>query len=488
MKEWRVAEMADDVFSIDVSASKARLEGVRRSQQEGVRALLSKMNENNRVPPPEETLGAHQRLQMRVPTAGSEDGTIISAGRRSGASFDGYAVKTNAHVAMSAEGGVAASTMTLQSNGQLMVQSDQASLFLLSTAPATLASTSVTNVAGAGVVIAAGGGAPVVMVPVDGGAADKPAVPESASGAASAAQAAADAWSRWDGAVSDATSARDELRRTMDPDRATEYAAPAQGAGAKGVLVDSNKQGEKSDGGAGGLVLHGEKSVLIGTPGTGAIRAAETLTISTRTLASIAHEDSELVAGRHLSATVAENASVMAGKRVDVVAHADVLHLASRTGEGVEIEGKALFVGEITPSDPQVITDNVFVRAKKHVSIGTNKDPDRAESADGVHVATHDVIVAKSDATVTVEAADTITLKIADKEIQLVVDKGGTIQIKTKDAIVALGDSNGVGLSHRNKELVRAKSDKVTVGTGPSDKLEIASGSVALKGGSIKIG
>lgn len=477
--------MADEVFSVDVSAQKARLEGVRRSQQQGVRALLSKMSANNRVPPPEDTLGAHQRLQMRVPTAGQEDGTIISAGRRSSASFDGYAVKTNAHVAMSAEGGAAASTMTLQANGQLMVQSDQASLFLLSTAPATLASTSVTNVAGAGVVIAAGGGAPVKMVPVDGGAAEKPAVPESAAGAADAAQAAADAWSGWDDAISSATSARDELRRTMDPERATEYAAPAQGEGAKAVLVDANQQGAKSDGGAGGLVLHGEKSVLIGTPGTGAIRAAESLTISTKTLASIAHEDSELVAGRHFAATVAENASLMAGKRVDVVAHEDVLHLASRTGEGVEIEGKALAIGEIAPSQPQVITDEVFVRAKKHVSIGTDKDPERA---DGVHVATHDVIVAKSDATVTVEAADTVTLKIADKEIQLVVDKGGTIQIKTKDALVALGDSNGVGLSHRNKELVRAKSDKVTVGTGPSDKLEIATGAVALKGGSIKIG
>jgi hypothetical protein len=192
--------------------------------------------------------------------------------------------------------------------------------------------------------------------------------------------------------------------------------------------------------------------------------------------------------GRHLAATAAENASVMAGKRVDVVAHEDVLHLASRKGAGVEIEGKALAIGELAPSDPQVITDDVFVRAKKHVSIATDKDPDRAESAAGVHVTTHDVMVVKSDKTVTIEAADTITLKIADKEIQLVVDKAGKIQIKTKDALVALADSNGVGLSHKNKELVRAKSDKVTVGTGPSDKLEIASGSVALKGGSIKIG
>ncbi len=480
--------MADDVFGVDVSAQKTRLEAVRRSQQEGVRTLLSSMRSNNRVPPPEDTLGANQRLQMRVPTSGQEDGTIISAGRRSSASFDGYAVKTNAHVALSAEGGVAASTMTLQANGQLMVQSDQASLFLLSTAPATLASTSVTNVAGAGVVIAAGGGAPVVMVPIDGGSAEKPAVPESASGAADAAQAAADAWSSWDDAVSNATSARDELRRTMDPDRAADYAAPAQGASAKSVLVDANQQGTQSDGGAGGLVLHGESSVLIGTPGTGAIRAAESLTISTKTLASIAHEDSELVAGRHFAATITENASVLAGKRVDLVAHEDVLHLASRTGDGVEIEGKAIAIGELAPSDPQVITDNVFVRAKKHVSIGTDKDPDRAQSADGVHVLTHDVIVAQSDATVTIEAADTITLKIANEDIEVVIDKGGSIHLKTKDAMVALADSNGVGLSHRNKELVRAKSDKVTVGTGPSDKLEIASGSVQLKGGTIKIG
>ncbi|MBZ0116030.1 MAG: hypothetical protein K8H88_03470, partial [Sandaracinaceae bacterium] len=139
-----------DFLSIDMSAQEQRLETVKTAQRNGVSQWLSRMQSGNQVPPPDDNVGAHQRLQFRVPTAGKPDGTLISAGRRTEtASFDGYAVKTNANVAVSAEGGVAVSTMTLQSNGQLMVQSDQASLFLLSTAPATLASTSVTNVAGA---------------------------------------------------------------------------------------------------------------------------------------------------------------------------------------------------------------------------------------------------------------------------------------------------------------------------------------------------
>jgi hypothetical protein len=476
-----------ELFAVDLSSQQQRLEGVQQAQRHKVEGWVRRMTEHNEVPMLNQELGEHQRLTQRVPTSGQLDGTVITAGRRSATTFDGYALRTVAHVGVSAEGGVAESTMTLQSNGQAIVQSDQGSLFLLSTAPATLGSSSVTNVVGAGVVIAAGQGAPVAMIPF-GGEADGPSAPSSVEAARDMGQEVSNTWSEWDSALESATGVRDSLRSAIDPDRATAYASPAMRETAKGVLADGNAAGERSADGAGGLVLHGEESFLIGTPGTGAIRAAESLTLSSGTLAAIAHEDAELVTGRHLSATVAENASVLVGKRVDLVAHGDVLHLASRMGERVEVQGSSLALGEIAPSDPQRPTDHVHVRSTKHVSIATDVDPSRAMRDDGIHLDSHDVIEARSAASVSAEAARTITLKIADKEIDIVIDQGGTIELRAKGAVLSLGDSDGMGFAHRGTELIRGKSDKVTVGTGPSDKLEIAPGAVALKGGSIKIG
>ncbi|MCC6877344.1 MAG: hypothetical protein IT378_23765 [Sandaracinaceae bacterium] len=470
-----------DFLSIDMSAQEQRLETVKTAQRNGVSQWLSRMQSGNQVPPPDDNVGAHQRLQFRVPTAGKPDGTLISAGRRTEtASFDGYAVKTNAHVAVSAEGGVAVSTMTLQSNGQLMVQSDQASLFLLSTAPATLASTSVTNVAGAGVVIAAGGGAPVAMVPLGG---EGPPTPTSVSGAASAAQAAADAWSSWDDAVASSTSARDDLRAAITPGAAS-YTAPAGGATAKAVLVDANKAGEQAAGGAGGLVLHGEESVLIGTPKAGAFRAAETLTLSSKSVTMISHDATEVAAGKGLTATIGDDASLYAGKKMELVAHEGVLELATRTGAKVRVQAKEIVVGETAPSDPQLPTETIKVASTTNVSVTTDRD---AVASAGIHLDSHDRIVARSAKTVTIEAPESITLKIGDQQIDLVVDSEGKIELRAKGAKVSLSDREGVGLTHRS-EIFRGKSDKVTMGTGPSDKIEIASGSVALKGGSIKIG
>lgn len=485
----------EGIVSIDLSVPERRLARVQSTQRQSLSSWLEQMQRNNQVPPPDEHVGASQRLTMSIPTSGQPTGTVISAGKGGPSSFDGYAVKTIGHVAMSAEGGVSASTMTLQANGQIMVQSDQASLFLLSTAPATLASSSVTNVAGAGVVIAAGGGAPVAMVPIGtggggggGGGSGGADTPSSVESAADAASAASDAWGGWDAAISEATDARDALRRTMDPARATAFAAPQAGPDAQSSLVDANQAGATSDAGAGGLVLHGEKSVLVGTPGALSVRAGESLTMSSHTVAMIAEEDAELVAARNWSATVSGNSSVLTKGRVDVVSHEGVLHVASRTGEAVEVQAQAIAVGEIAPSEPQLETRSVHVRAKTHVGLATDVDPSRANADAGIHLDSHSVIEARSASAVTIQAADTVTLRIGDQEIDLVVDKQGKIELRAKSAKLALADRDGIGVEHRGVPLIKGTSSRVTVGTSPSDKLEIASGSVALKGGSIKIG
>jgi hypothetical protein len=475
----------DELFELDLGPERTRLESIQRAHREAADQWLARMREQHRVPEHAQQTGPNQRLQMRVPTAGQADGTTISAGRRSDRSYDGYAVKTNRHLAMSGEGGVANSTMTLQANGQVIVQSDQASLFLVSTAPATLASTSVTNIAGAGVVIAAGGGAPVAMMPIKG---EGPATPESVSGAASAAQGAAEAWSAWDDEVESETRARDDRRSAIDPARAAAYAAPKTAEGAKAVLVDANKAGEKSAGGAGGLVLHGEDNLLIGTPKKAALRAAEALTVSSKTIAQLAHEDAEIATGRDLNATVGRNASVLATGRMDMVASDETLHLASRKGPGVEVQGKALMFGETSPEDPQRATEHVFVRSTAHVSVTTDSDPQREERADGIHLTSHDVIEAKSDTSVTIDAVDSVTLRIGQSEIDIVVDRAGKISLRAKQAEIKIDDRAGITVSHRGTAVMSGSASRVAVGTGPSDKLEISSGSVALKGGTIKIG
>lgn len=488
-------DVNDGIVSIDLAGPSRRVSRVQAAQRK-LSDFLARMNSGNVVPDPDDQTGANQRLSMRIPTAGQPTGTIISAGKGGPASFDGYAVKTIGHVAMTAEGGVAASSMTLQANGQVMVQSDQASLFLLSTAPATLASTSVTNVAGAGVVIAAGGGAPVKMIPITSGEAKSSSTsagagagtPDSVAGASDAAKSTSDKWKSWDDALSSTTRTRDELRRTMDPSRAATFAPPKAQTDAKSSLVDANKAGDKSAAGSGGLVLHGEKTVLVGTPGTGAFRAAEALTISSKTLASIAEQDAEIVVGRNLSSTISGTSSWLAKGRLDVVSHEGILHIATRTGELLEIQGKSLAVGEIAPSDPQLETQHVHVRAKTHVGIATDVDPSRGQKDAGVHIDSHAVIEARSASTVTIQAKDSVTLKIGDAQIDLVVDKQGKIELRAKSATLALGDRDGAELGHRGTKLIKGTSDRVTMGTGPSDKLEIAAGNVALKGGSIKIG
>jgi hypothetical protein len=480
------------IVSIDLGTSSSRVKRILSAQ----RKLHTKAKEHFVEITPDEHVGANQRLSMRIPTAGKPAGTIISGGKGGPASFDGYAVKTIGHVAMTAEGGVAASSMTLQANGQVMVQSDQASLFLLSTAPATLASTSVTNVAGAGVVIAAGGGAPVKMIPITSGDGKSSGtapgagagVPESVSGASDAAQSTSDKWKGWDDALKSANSARDDLRKTMDPARAAAYVSPVAGTDAKSSLVDANKAGDKSAAAAGGLVMHGEKTVLIGTPGTGSFRAVESLTLSSKTVAMIAETSGELVVGGPYSSTISGTSSWLAKGRVDIVSHEGILHVATRTGEAVQVQGKALAFGEIAPEDPQVITEHVHVRSKTHVGIATDVDPSRGKKDAGIHMDSHAVIEARSASTVTIQAKDSVTLCIGDQEIDLVVDKAGKITVRAKTATLELDQGNGATISHRNTKLITGMQGKVMVGTGPSDKVEVLSGSLSIKSGSIKIG
>jgi uncharacterized protein (DUF2345 family) len=196
----------------------------------------------------------------------------------------------------------------------------------------------------------------------------------------------------------------------------------------------------------------------------------------------------ELIAGANLSATVTDNTSVMSGKKVDVVGHADRVHVASQTGPGVEVQGASLHFGETAPRAPQQPTEHVFVRSKRHVSMTTDIDPAREHRADGIHLESHDQIAARSHKHVTVEAAQKITLKIADKEIELVVDASGNIVLHAKNASIEVSDRGGVGIAHQNTEVFRGRVNRVTVGTSPSDRLEIAPGLVTLKGSSVKIG
>lgn len=119
-----------------------------------------------------------QRLRIHVPNVK----TTVSLGARAdggakrevdtGApNYDGFGVHTKGHVFVNASGGKADSKMSLQANGQILVQSDADSLYLVSSGPNVLATPQVVNLAGGGGInLAAGFGTNVENPNCDGDA------------------------------------------------------------------------------------------------------------------------------------------------------------------------------------------------------------------------------------------------------------------------------------------------------------------------------
>ena len=480
--------MSETSVKLDISAHAGRVKAVRDglaahldSERSGYPGRFVAVEVSTEV-------ADHQRLQTRVPTRSDPSGTVLSMGRRhDGRNRDGFGLTTIAHVDVAAWGGKVESRMTLQANGQVVLQSDMDSTYIVSAAPAVVASSAVTNVMGAaGVVIASGAAVPLQPWAVEG---EDPEVPQATSGHADAMQADVDAWTEANDALDSAASDRDSLQSEMAPDQASELAPTKSGVDLATLATDTfkgpNELGTVVEGSAGALALTGGGGVLISTPLTATTHAGEWVGISAPTVAVVGSEAVDITAKDVLSATSHAAARIYSAARMDIVAKDDKLHLASRAGEALEVQAPKIHIGEFEPPDPQQPTTAVAVKATEHVGLASGSEsPDEATA--GVHVLSHDVITGSAGTTVTLDAADTLTFEIKDAQISVVIDKGKTITVSTPGTTLEVSES-GVVIEH-GAEVFKASSSTCFLGPSASSRVEAASSGVTVKGSSIKIG
>jgi len=484
--------MTLEVPVIDLTTHGQRVRSVVSAQNELGTSARDAMRDRLAVPEVSDTVGTHQRHQLRVPTSERPNGTVVSVGRRQDArNYDGYGLTTIAHVAVSAEGGKAESTMTLQSNGQLLVQSDMDGAYVVSKGPATIASAAVANVtASGGVVIAAGGSVEVANAAIEGEAPDAPAALSSHPDLMGAAK---DAWSEWSEAVGDAVAARDELSNDADPEHKTAWEA-SQGEVRAAELaetahVSNNALGDETTSEGGGVAIWGDGGFVMGSPEFGALHAEKALTLSSKRPAVAATESLDLSAAEDVAVTAGGMVAVVGSQQVRVIANADDLHLASRGGEKVEVQAKAVHLGELEPDDPQEETELVSLRAKKRVSLATDKDAGRDEGDDGIFLETHEVIEALADSTIELAAGESVTLKIDDDtEYSIVVDSEGAITITSDGTTFTISDSDGLVFGDDQDDYLTASSDTVFAGIDSDNCIEISSSEVSIKGSKIELG
>jgi hypothetical protein len=474
---------------IDLATHEERLRATRSTLREKLDAERQAYSSRFTRPEISTQTGEHQRLQTRVPTRSDPTGTVVSMGRRAdGRNHDGFGVTTIAHVDACARGGKAESRMTLQANGQLVVQSDMDSAYLLAAGPAVLASSAATNVLGAGgVVIAAGPTVPVAPVPIEG---ESPPAPKATSGHADAMQAQVDAWTDIDGALAETISKRDGWQCDLAPDQSSELRPAKDDADlaqlATKTFKDPNTLGTKVDGEGGALALSGAGGLLVSTPASGAMHAARWLGLSSAKVAVVGSELVDVTAAGLVSLTSGEDARLYAKGRLDVVSHTQPLHLASRTGDALEAQAKAIRIGATQPAAPQEATAAVSMRSTTHVGLATGDDAP-AEDEAGVRLRSHDTVEAKAGTTVLLEAADSLTFKIADKTIQIAIDKGKKVTVTVEDTTIELSKSGGLSVKH-GAEVLKGTRSNCFLGPSSSSRFEATSSGLTMKGGSIKIG
>lgn len=484
--------MTREVPTLDLDAHAGGVRAAQSAQRALADDALDAMKGDLGLPEISTTVGTHQRHQVRVPTREVEDGTVISSGRRQdGRNYDGYGLTTNSHVAVSAEGGKAESTMTLQANGQLLIQSDDDSAYVVSKGPAVLASAAVANVAATGgVVIAAGGSRTVANKKIEG---QKPAAPEALEKHAELMSTAKDDWSTWSGAVGDAVAARDELSDEADPDFKTEWAGNQDEVKSKDLAAaahgDHNALGDATTSEEGGVAIYGQGGFVVGSPEFGAIHAEKGLSLSSKKPSVTATEHLDLSAAEDAALTAGNHVAIVGAQKVRLIANADDLTIAARTGDKVEVMAKAVHLGELDPDDPQEETETVSVRAKKRVSLATDKDASRDEGDEGIWLETHEVIDGLADSTIQLAAGESVTIKIdGDTEYSIVVDSEGAITVTSDQTTFTISDSDGLIFGDSDDDYLTASSDTVYAGVDSDNCIEISSSEVSIKGSKIELG
>ncbi|MCA9604244.1 MAG: hypothetical protein KC619_01530 [Myxococcales bacterium] len=426
-------------------------------------------------------VGDHQRFQLRVPTRADPVGTVLSAGRRrDGRNHDGFGLTTIAHVDVQTTGAQAESRMTFQSTGQAVVQSTLDSLYLLSSAPAVLASPSVSNVIGAGGVLITSG--PAVPVPVIEVTDEAPVVAKVAESFADERGADVDAFAAVESFVDEAVAAHDQVQEDLVPDQKLELAA-AKDESDFGSIADAsfkapNALGTAAEGSGGALGLRGQGGVLVHTPAIASIHADVLASVSSAAVALTGTDRVDLLSSASITATSGAHLGAYAAERMDLVSGTDKLHLATRSGPALEVQAKAIHLGATEPPSPQQPTTAVVQRSTAHASIGTGDQDPSADEA-GIYLATHE----KIDAV----AASSITLHIDGQPIEVMIDQGKKVTVTVQDTVLEITASDGLVVKH-GAAVLRGTKDDCYLGPTASNRVSMSSSGVVVKGSSIKLG
>jgi roadblock/LC7 domain-containing protein len=466
----------------------ARLATVKGKLREQTQKLTSTLGAPIAQPEIDTSRADHKHLQVRVPTAGELEGTIVTLGRRQEKrAFDGVGVVTNRHVVVDARGGKTKSTMSLQANGQLLLQSDDDSLYALSKGPAFLASSAAVDVVGAGGVFLSGGFSSTVKNPPITG--EQLEAPQALEGFTSFQGAASAAWSATDTTLKQAAAILDALQASMDPSYATVYTpihdAVNLAATTKTAIETNNAPGSAMAKDKGAVVIHGAGGVFVDTPESAVLQATKSLALSSDWTSIFGQTAVDLFASSAFSVTAGDQGRVYAGTQLRLVAESDKVHIGARKGEPVEVQAKAVRIGETSPADPQVPTEAVSLCALESASIVTGDGAAHGTPA-GILFESHDVIEGKSKKSITLEAEEKLTVQTADKAIKIVVDSAGEVLIKAKSATVTVSDSGGVKVTHK-QATIEASTTTVTAKSG-GNKVEIGPAGVTVKGTVINIG
>jgi hypothetical protein len=473
---------------IDLSGHDSMVGAVQRAQARLADDVVGRMSDAFKMPAVSEKVGKHQRQQTRVPTAETLDGTVVSMGRRlDDRNYDGWGLTTIAHVVIDAAGGKDKSTLTMQANGQTLLQSDQDSVYVVSKGPAVMASAAVANiVASGGLAFAAGSSFPIENVRVKD---EKPTAPHALDNHADWAGSIADAFKGWTDGAATALQERDGLHGDADPDAALER-KPAHvdmdaATTAKQTLSDRNELGKAEEASIGAVAVYGAGGLLLGTPRAATLHAENAITVSSKAPAVVGTESLDLSAGTDARLVAGRDALFVGGRHVRAVAHDGNLHLAARKGEKVEVQAKNVLLGQLAPPAPQTETELVKLRAKKEVSIATGRDP--GAGPDGVHVETHGEIGAKADKTITLEGTQAVTFKVKDKDVEIVLDPGGKITVKAGQSVLEISKGGGLTFKKQGNHLT-ADSSKAFLGVSSANSFTANNSGVDIKGGTIKIG
>lgn len=478
--------------SIDLGRHQSQVGHAQRAQRELARRVIDAMKERLGVPEPSQKIGRHQRRQLRVPTSEQEDGTVVSVGRRfQDVNFDGYGLATIAHIALAANGEKAKSTLTMQAIGQTVLQSVEDGVYVSANGPAVVTSNSTASVLARGGVVLGAGAAPAqtAMLSIGG---DGPAVPDAIANAhPELAGAAHEVWKSWHDDAGDAATERDELQSDIDPDEASERKPTQDEVTAKNLatstFVDNNQIGQPTTEDGGGVAIHGGSGVLIASPKFAALHAGDALTITSDMPALVAWTHLDLFSGQDTKITAGRHGALYAAQKMRLVANEGDLLLATRKGDKLEVMATKVHLGELAPADPQEETQTVSLRAKKRVSIGTDKDASRDEGDEGFFVESHEVVEVKSDKTITLDATEELTLKITDQDFSLVIDDDGKITITSDQTSLAISDDDGLVFG-KNDDYLKVSSNKVFAGLDSNTKVEVTSSSVSIKGSRIELG